>query len=43
MSWLIIKDKIWYIYDFLKVVGNNIRVLFFIFDYIDHATVIACF
>ena len=29
-----VKGNIWYIHDFLKVVGNNIRVLFLIFDWL---------
>ena len=31
MSWLTIKDNIWYIHDLLKAVGNIIWVLFLIF------------
>ena len=40
------KDNIWYIHHFLKAVGNNIRILFLIFDWAYwpcNATVIACF
>ena len=43
---LTIKDNIWYIYNFWKAVGNNIRVLFLIFHWFYwqfNAAVIACF
>ena len=46
MSRLTIKDNIWYIHDFLKAVGNNIRVLFLIYDWLYwpfNAAVIAYF
>ena len=46
MSRMTIKGNIWYIHDFLKAVGNNIRVLFLIFDWLywsSKAAVIACF
>ena len=36
MSRLTIKGNIWYIHDFLEALGNNIRVLFLIFDYTDY-------
>ena len=36
-SWQTIKDNIWYIHDFLKEVGNNIRA-----SYAFNAAVIAC-
>ena len=32
LSLLTIKGNIWYIYNFLKAMGNNIKVLFLIFD-----------
>ena len=46
MSRLTIKDNIWYTHDFLKAVGNNIRVLFLIYDWLYwpfNAAVIAYF
>ena len=46
MSRLTIKNNIWYIHDFLKALGNNIRALFLIFDWLYwpfNAAVIACF